>query len=65
MRLNRFHTAGQGQITLTLLPDGGGSSLEIKVVCGTDASRTVTGPSGIDVEFIVTHAERNARYEKR
>jgi hypothetical protein len=56
--VNRFHSVGQGQIALTLIPDGGGSPVAIKVVCGADGSRTVTGPSGVDAEVILSQLDR-------
>lgn len=57
--VNRFHTVGQGHVTLTLVPEGGGDAVSIRVDCGADGSRTVSGPPEINAEAILRHLDRD------
>ena len=56
--VNRFHSAGVGSVTLTLVPDGGGTAVPITVSCGADGSRTVSGPAGVDAEALLGQLDR-------
>jgi AAA domain len=56
--INRFHGSGVGSVTITLLPEGGGSSVPITVRKHPDGSRTVSTPSGIDAEVMLQSLDR-------
>jgi hypothetical protein len=56
--VNRFHSAGEGKVVLTLVPDSGGSTIAISVQRKADGSRTVTAPSGVDGDVILGQLDR-------
>ena len=58
--VNRFHSVGAGQVTLTLVPEGGGNAVAIRVDCAANGTRTVSGPPNaeallrdLDREFVL------------
>ena len=58
--VNRFHSVGAGHVTLTLIPEGGGDPVAIRVDCAADGTRTVSGPPNaeallrdLDREFVL------------
>ena len=58
--MNRFHSVGAGQVTLTLVPEGGGNAVAIRVDCAANGTRTVSGPPNaeallrdLDREFVL------------
>ena len=46
--VNRFHNAGVGRVSLTLMPDGGGTAQTITVTRLADGTRTVAGPANAE-----------------
>jgi hypothetical protein len=56
--VNRFHSAGEGKVVLTLVPDGGGSAVAITVQRKADGSRTVTAPPGVNGSGILSQLDR-------
>jgi AAA domain len=56
--INRFHSAGVGSVTLTLVPEGGGTAVPITVRRAANGSRTVSGPAGVDAEALLQQLDR-------
>jgi DNA repair exonuclease SbcCD ATPase subunit len=56
--VNRFHSSGVGSVTLTLVPDGGGTPVPITVRRDVTSGRTVSGPSGVDAEAVLQQLDR-------
>jgi hypothetical protein len=56
--VNRFHSAGVGSVTLTLVPEGGGAAVPITVRRAANGSRTVSGPAGTDAESLLQQLDR-------
>src|SRR5262249_13583973 len=56
--VNRFHSAGVGSVTLTLVPEGGGAAVPLTVRRAADGSRTGAGPAAVDAEALLQQLDR-------
>jgi hypothetical protein len=56
--VNRFHSVGEGHITLTLAPAGGGTSVAIKVHLSATGVRTVSGPPNVNAQATLGELDR-------
>ena len=57
--LNRFHPGGVGTIKLTITPDDGTKSIEVRVTRYADGTRTTTAPAGFDADKILATLNRD------
>lgn len=55
---NRFHPAGTASITLTLKPNGPGSSVAVKVTRDGAGNRSVSAPAGVDGTALLAELNR-------
>jgi DNA repair exonuclease SbcCD ATPase subunit len=56
--INRFHTAGIGSVTLTIVPDRGETAVPITVRRAADGSRRVSGPGSVNAEELLQQLDR-------
>lgn len=56
--VNRFHSAGEGKVALTLSPVAGGNPVKITVERKRDNSRVVTSPPGVDGNALLEELNR-------
>jgi len=57
--VNRFHTKAIGTIKITVVPDGGGTSVCVTVTRTMDGKRSVSGPPGVDAEALLASLDRD------
>jgi DNA repair exonuclease SbcCD ATPase subunit len=57
--VNRFHSSGEGTISLTLKPTTPGPSISISVKRDSSGHRVVTSPPGVDGETMLASLDRD------